>query len=247
MTALEPETLLRNFLRPKLTDYNSAGRSGKQWIFDDWPRDDLTKSSFPHIGIVTLDENGDMIGISDDTTWDTLLLQIEVLSHRDTGVLTVTVSGEAVGVISNSPRLSLNQLPNAVSDVLHDAVSFGTVTSVSNDSDFTSPGSLATDEVEWSISTGNLNFSTQDLSDHSGESITADYTEGLEGEHLAKRVGRDVAKTIRTQWRDDAFLNDMIIPKKVSGPRVVDFGRPEGWHRVMLEYQWKRFNTGEEL
>jgi len=247
MTALEPETIYRNFLRGQLTDYNSANRSGKEWVYDDWPRDDLIKASFPRVTVIKVEENGPMIGIQDDTTWDTILLQVDVLVHRDTGVVTIAHTGEAVGVILNTPRLSFDQLPQIVSDVLHDAVSFGTVTSVVNDDDFTSPGSLATDEVEWSISTGNLNFSTQDLSDHSGEAITVDYTEELEGEVLAKRVGRDVVISTRTQWRTDTLLNDMIIPTKVSGPRVVEFGKPEGWHRVMIEYQWKRFNTGEQL
>lgn len=243
MTRLEPETLLRNFLRGQLTDYNSSRVAGKEWIYDDWTRDDLKVGSFPRVAIRKIGESGGMIGCADDTTWDGVIFQIDVLIHRDLGVLSVTHTTEALGVISNSPRLSFDYPAGSVTNIKHTTTAFGTVTKRTNNSDFTTPSAGT---VEWSLSTGELNFATADLSTYTGQSITATYVELLEGERLAKRIGRDIVVAIRSQWRNDDLLSGLIIPEKVSGPSVVEFGKPEGWHRVMLEYKFNSFNTGEE-
>jgi len=251
VTNLEPEAQIRNFLRSQLTDYNSAERvGGAQWIYDDWPNDRLSANSFPRIVVRKMSEAGKMIGISDNETWDEIIVQIDVLVHgqlgdpTDPGVLTITHTDEAVGDIANSPRISFDRIAHEVTNVKHDGSAFGTVTGRINDSDFTSatPGA-----VEWSKSTGNLAFAAADLTTYAGEAITSTYSEKLQGEQLAKRIGREVAVAIRDQWRQDEFLDGLAIPDKMDGPKVVEFGIPEGWHRVMLEYRWRRLNTGEEV
>ena len=244
MTRLEPEAALRNFLRYRLTDYNSGNRGGSQWVFDDWPRDDLSPESFPRVVVLKLGEGGRLIGLSDNDTFDELLFEIDVLVHRDLGVLTISHSNESLGVISNSPRLSFDYLAQSVSSIKHDGTAFSTLTPVVNDSDFSSPSAGT---VEWSRSTGNLNFSSSDLSSYAGETITASYSELLEGDQLAKRVGRDIVVAIRSYWRIDSLLDGLFYPEKISGPRVVEFGVPEGWHRVIVEYRFRRLNTGEEV
>lgn len=243
MTNLEPKTLVRNFLRNKLTDHNT-NRTGDNWVYDDWPHDTLAPNSFPRVAVRAIGESGELIGLSDDDTWDEIIIQIDVLVHSMTDVISITHTDEAVGIILNTPRINLDYPAASVTNVKHNTTPFGTVNAAVNDSDFTSTG---TGVMEWSKSTSNLNFSTADLSSYTGQSITSTYVESLEGEQLAMRVGREVAVAIRSQWRSNAFLNDLKIPVKISGPRVIEFGKPEGWHRVMLEYRWKGHNSGEEV
>lgn len=244
MTFLEPETRVRNFLRGQLTDYNSSNRSGKQWIFDDWPLDELTPASFPRIAVTKVTETGERIGIGDDLTYDTVTLQIDVIVHRDTADVTITHTDESLGVISNSPRLTLNYLPSGLTDISHTVTSFGTFTSVVNESNFGTPG---VDEVEYCISTGSLNFNSADLTSYSGETITASYTEFLRGDGLAQRLARDVVIALRNQWRSDSLLEPLLEPRKIAGPDLVPYDRDRGWFRYTLQYSFKTYNAGEEV
>eukprot|EP00916_Digyalum_oweni_P004723 GHVL01008363.1.p1 GENE.GHVL01008363.1~~GHVL01008363.1.p1 ORF type:complete len:238 (+),score=-3.50 GHVL01008363.1:94-807(+) len=236
-----------NFLRNNLTDYNSANRSGEEWIYDDWPKASLSEKSFPRVSVRKLTEDGRIIGLGDTDTWDGVSIQFDVLIHRKTGVVTVTHTDEAVGAIANSPRISFDYAAASVTNIKHGGSAFGTVTMVVNDNDFTTPASLSAGTVEWSLSSGNLNFSSSDLTSYSGAAITSTYAEKLEGERLAKRVGRDVVNAIQDYWRTDALFDNLHDPEKISGPSVIEFGIPEQWHRVMVEYGFKRYNTGREV
>lgn len=247
MVRIEPDTELRNFLRNNLTDYNSASRGSAQWIFDDRPRGDLTVSSYPRVVVQKVSANGKLIGCGDNDTWDDVFLQIDVLVHRNLGVLNVTQTDETIGTISNSPRLSFDYLATTVTNIKHNAVAFGTVTAVVNNSDFTAAASLTAGTVQWSRSTGQFNFSSADLTSYSGQSITSTYVENLEGERLAMRIGRDIVEAIRQNWRTDTLIGGLTQPEKIRDPELASFDSEEGNHRVIIEYKFKRFNTGEEV
>lgn len=242
MTFMEPEVYVRNFLRGHLTDYNSANRGGKQWIFDGWPLDDLSPSSFPRVAVVPITQSGARQGIGDDQTLNSVSIQIDVIVHRDTANVTVTHTDEAVGTIGTG--LTLDRLPNAVTEIAHDTTAFGTLTLAVNESDFTSP---SVDEVEYSISTGKLNFNSTDLTSYSGEAITATYTEFLRGMELAKRIARDIGVALRSQWRNDTLLEPLFEPEEISGPAEQPYDQGRGWFRVTLEYRFKVYNAGEEV
>lgn len=247
MTRLEPEKELRNFLRANLTDFNSSARGSAQWVYSDWPHKTLSATSYPRVVVSKIDESGDIIGLAENNTWDEVVLQVDVLVHRDTGVLSNTHTDESVGTISNSPRISFDYEASTVTNIKHDGSAFGTVTMKVNNGDFTAAASLTADNVEWSLSSGDLNFSSTDLTNLSGETITATYVEKLEGEELAKRIGREIVEKIRTLWRTDTTIGKLIIPSKISGPKVAEFNDDRLYHRVMIEYSFRRFNTGEEV
>jgi len=57
----EPEEQLIVVLKDNLTDPNSTNRSGDNWIFEDMPRDDLTKNSYPRISVMMVTETAEQI------------------------------------------------------------------------------------------------------------------------------------------------------------------------------------------
>ena len=78
---------------------------------------------------------------------------------------------------SNSARLQI-ALPPATSTtpvIRHNGTAFGTVTEKANNAAFTDPASLTAGTVEWSLATGDLNFSKADLASYNGQEITIDY------------------------------------------------------------------------
>lgn len=247
MTFMEPETELRNFFRNNLTDYNSSSRSGEQWIYDDEPRANLTKNSYPRISVKKITASQKLIGMADNTMRGTVSLQVDVLVHRENGVFSITETDEAVGTIANSPRINLNYLAYTVTNIKHNTTAYGTTTAVTNDNSFTTPASLAAGTVEWSRSSGNLNFSSSDLASHSGQSITSTYVRTLEGETLAMRLGRDAVKAIRSSWRTDALIGELIIPEILDDVRLLPFDEVRGAHHAIFEVQFVRYNMGEEV
>ena len=92
-----------------------------------------------------------------------------------------------IGIISNDPRIkylkSDDSIPSGTIQILRestfDSWSFldTDVTKVATDNDFTAPGSLGAGTVEISESTGNLNFSSSDLSTYSGRHIAIYWTD----------------------------------------------------------------------
>lgn len=57
----EPENQLITLLKDNLTDPNSTNRSGTGWIYDDMPRIDLSKNSYPRISVIPVTETGEII------------------------------------------------------------------------------------------------------------------------------------------------------------------------------------------
>jgi len=108
--------------------------------------------------------------------------------------LSATVSGarynrtNIVGEISNTPRLNFKlgkngTIPTSASCLRESAYgSFTTldasIGNVGDDDSFTDPDSLGTGSVEISNSTGNLNFSSADVSSYANQNIAITYTSG---------------------------------------------------------------------
>jgi|TARA_Y100000034_G_scaffold95237_1_gene115581 hypothetical protein len=244
---IEPERILVNFLRAALTDVNGS-RSG-QWIYDDFPRiESLGDASFPRISVTKLTESGESMGIFDDTQYENITFQIDVWAKKD-HLHTVTVTDEALGTMSasaNSNRMVYNYVPTTVTNIKHDGTLYGTVTRQVTDDSFTTPGSLSVDEVEWSFSTGNLNFSATDVSGDDGEAITSTYTYVLEGEKCVKHISRELIKAIRNNWRTHASLKGLFYPLKISS-NSGGYMEEYGVYRWIIEYQFRAFNAGEGL
>ena len=243
--AYEPDRIIVNFLRANLTDPNTGSRAGTQWIYPDFPRtQDLTRNSFPRIGITILSESSEYLGMSDNDRWDTINAQIDILTKKGLN-LSVTTTDEAMGVIANDARLDYATIPNTVTNIKHNTTAFGTVTMKNTDDDFTAPGSLAAGTVEWSYATGNLNFSSADLASYSGQAITSTSVVALEGKKLVQYLARQVVSAFRTGWRTDTNLDYMKYPVKMSN-QPVPFEEDAGIFRQMIEYRFNAVNAGED-
>ena len=87
----EPETMVRDMLRTRLTDPNSSRVVGTPYIVDDWPyEDDLVFNNFPRISITKQFENEKMWGLNSTDFWGTYRLQIDVWCKMDQPL---TISG----------------------------------------------------------------------------------------------------------------------------------------------------------
>jgi len=243
----EPNRIVCNFLRSLMTDVNSS-RSG-QWIFPDFPRaESLGDAQFPRIGITLLSDTAERMGISDDTHHHIVLMQIDCIAKKDQ-LHTLTVTDEALGTMasdSNSDRMVYDFVPKTVTNIKHNTVAYGTVNAKNTDSAFTAPGSLSADTVEYSISTGNVNFSSADVSGDDGEAITSTYDVALEGEKLSKYLARQVIKTIRNNWRTDSTFNGLFNPIIISNS-TVPLDQELGIFRQTVELQCRIYNIGEGL
>jgi hypothetical protein len=241
---IEPERILVNFLRNTLTDINGS-RSG-QWIYPDFPRvTSLGDASYPRVGITMLTESSTAMGMFDDTQWETVSFQIDVVTKKDL-LFTATLTDEALGTMSsaaNSNRFTYDEIPSSVTNIKHDGTSYGTVTRRNTDADFTTP---AAGTVEYSGSTGNLNFAAADLVTHDTEAITSTYTVALEGKKVVEYIGRDIIKQIRTGWRTDTTFAGLYYPNKISNSSL-PLDEDLGIYRQMLEYQCNAFNLGEGI
>jgi hypothetical protein len=246
VSRLEPHYELRNFLRNNLTDLNSTNRGGANWIYADWPSSKITsKNVYPRVIVTKINESGEIIGLGETDTYDSITLQIDVVCNKEVGILTKTTTDESIGVISNSPRISFDDVPNSVTNIKHNGTAFGTVTAKNDDASFTAPGSLAAGTVEWSRSTGNLNFGSADLASYSGQTITSTYVLSMDNEMTVKWIARQIIREIRADWKTDTTIGSLLHPKKISGPTLIPYDREPGLSRVIIEYQFNRFNTGE--
>jgi hypothetical protein len=71
-------------------DYNTAGTS---WIYPDMPRVDLGRTSYPRIGVLLISEGGDPMGLFDNSYWNTIRFQIDVITMKE---LTLTSDSETI-------------------------------------------------------------------------------------------------------------------------------------------------------
>ena len=76
----EPAYQLELALRTLITkDYNTTRNDVKKMVWKDWPRKDITKSSYPRISIMDVTETGDPVSIGQKAaTENTYILQIDV-------------------------------------------------------------------------------------------------------------------------------------------------------------------------
>jgi len=247
---IEPDRILTNFLRANLADPNSS-RSGN-WIYPDFPRvQNLGDASFPRIGITILNESSRQLGIHDDDQNETINFQIDIVAKKGR-LHTVTTTDEALGTMSstvNSDRFTYADIPTettGVTNVKHNTVAFGTVTDVATDTLFTVPGSLAAGTVEWSESTGNLNFSAADVTSYDTQAITSTSSTALEGKKLCQYLARKIIRLIRANHRNNSDLNGLRNPVKLNNIPV-PFDEDLGLFRQTLEYEFQAFNAGEGL
>ena len=239
-----PSRVFVNFLRKNLTDLNSS-RSGN-WIFADFPRvADLGDSSFPRVGITKINDYSSYTGIYDNTMFDTVDFQIDIVAKKDVGY-TLTTTDESLGTISNNPRLYYDEIPTSISNIKHAGTSFGTITAVNTDSDFTSPASLSAGTVEWSKSTGNLNFSSADLTSYSGQAITSTYSAFYEGAKATEFIAKDIIKKVRTSWRTDSTFKPLFYPVKINDTPM-PFDEANRVFRRTIEYRVRMYNSMEGI
>ena len=241
------ERVLVNFLRSQLSDVNTS-RSG-QWIFPDFPRvTDLGNASFPRIGVTTLSESGDPLGMYCDDVYDSVTFQIDVVAKKGQ-VYDVTTSGEALGTIRstvNSNRLTFTSYPNSVGSVAHNGTDYANVVQVTTIGSFTTPSSVGAGTVQYAFSTGDLNFDSTDVTNHDGESITATSTTSLEGKKLCQYLARKIIVAVKNNWRSERTINGLFYPIKVSNISI-PFDEELGIFRQTIEFQFKIFNAGEGI
>lgn len=241
---IEPVRTMVNFLRNRLSDVNSS-RSG-QWILPEFPRiTGLGDAHFPRIGIITLSESSKAMSMFENNRYETITFQIDVIAKKDQ-VHTLTVTDEALGTISsgvNSNRLVYNYIPYSVTNIKHNTTAYGTVTQRATDSAFTTPSAGT---VEYSYSTGNLNFSSTDVTGHDGQSITSTYAVKLEGQSLVNYYAREIDKAIQNYWRTDVTINGLFYPVKINNSHF-PLDEVLGIYRQVLEFQFNAFNLGEGL
>ena len=242
----EPDRILVNFLRANITDINSSRNNPSSMIYPDFPRiSDLGDASFPRIGVTILSESSEGMGIFDDTKWETINFQIDIVCKKGQ-TYSVTSTDEAMGTMSstaNSDRMVYEYVPNTVTNIKHAGSAYGTVTVKATDSAFTTPSAGT---VEWSYSTGNLNFAAADISSHDTEAITSTSVTVLEGKKACQYLAREIVKLLKNSWRTDTTFNGLIYPIKISN-QPVPFDEELGIFRQMLEYQCRAFNAGEGL
>lgn len=77
----EPVVEIRNFLRSNLTDPQTPVRTN--WIYDDYPREDLSSSSYPRISIIETNESAVPLGFRSDNHWTIMDFQIDVIVKDD--------------------------------------------------------------------------------------------------------------------------------------------------------------------
>lgn len=78
---IEPVIQIRNLLRSKLTDPRKNRTAN--WIFEDWPREDLSYSNFPRISIVEVSETAERMGLRSTCFLHTIGIQISVWVKKD--------------------------------------------------------------------------------------------------------------------------------------------------------------------
>ncbi len=107
---MEPVERVRELLRNRLIDPNTTRATGMvNWIFDDFPREDLSSSSFPRISVIELGEPAKAFGIGDTSQYAIYSMQIDVWVKSDT-VYDVNNSYEGLGAARDLARNVLGAL-----------------------------------------------------------------------------------------------------------------------------------------
>lgn len=243
---IQPDMIMCNFLRATVTDVNES-RSGN-WIFPDFPLiASLGDASYPRIGVTILSESGEHLGLQDTAQWETVTFQIDVVTKKDL-IVTATTTDEAMGTVastSNSNRMTFTSVPTTITNIKHAGTAYTTVTAKDTNSAFTTPASLAAGTIEWSKSTGDLNFSSSDITSHDTQAITSTSVVKLEGKKCVQHVARDVVKQIKNSWRTAATFTGLEYPVKIANnPQPLD--EDLGIYRQTLEYQCNGINFGED-
>lgn len=238
---------MTNFLRATVTDVNGSRSGG--WIYPDFPLiASLGDASYPRIGVTIISESGEYLGFNDTACWETVNFQIDVVTKKDL-IFTATTTDEAMGTMAstaNSNRMVYVALPTTITNIKHAGTAFGTVTAKATDSVFTTPASLAAGTVEWSQSTGNLNFSSADVTSYDTQAITSTSVKKLEGKNCVQHVARDVVKQIKNSWRTAATFTGLEYPVKIANnPMPLD--EDLGIYRQVLEYKCNGINFGEDV
>ena len=57
--------------------------TGSSWIYTDHPRNDLAKASYPRIAITVINESGELQGMANADTYDTINFQLDILAYKD--------------------------------------------------------------------------------------------------------------------------------------------------------------------
>lgn len=80
----EPDIILRDFLRVRLTDPNSSRVAGTPFIIDDWPyQTNLLTNHFPRISVINQFESGRPFGIGSTNVLSTVRLQLDIWVKPD--------------------------------------------------------------------------------------------------------------------------------------------------------------------
>lgn len=86
----EPETVVRDFLRTRLTDPNSSRVAGTAYIEEVWPViDNLQTNHYPRISVLKLSEPSRPFGLGSTKYWYTARIQVDVWTKSDQ-VLTIS-------------------------------------------------------------------------------------------------------------------------------------------------------------
>lgn len=93
----EPEIMLRDLLRTRLTDPNPSRVVGTPYIVDDWPyQTNLVYNNFPRVSIIKQFKNSKPFGIGSTDFWYTPRLQIDVWCKIDQPLTINAVSYEGI-------------------------------------------------------------------------------------------------------------------------------------------------------
>ena len=85
---------------------------GSNWIFTDLPRDDLKKENYPRIGIQALDEDGNLQGLGEHDTWDTVIFQIDIVAYKDQKCTIATEAKQDMDVAQHLARAVRSAIKN---------------------------------------------------------------------------------------------------------------------------------------
>lgn len=190
------DSYLLSLFQKVLFQGGTQSTSGSYYIYTSTPYTSPTPSHYLATVRAT-PGNGDVVSNdrSSSEIWGGLVTSLSI-SGSSGGLmdLGVTIAGarynrtNIVGEISNDPRLNYKlgkdgTVPSGAS--AYRETSYGnftvldaTIANVGTDANFTDPDSLGAGSVEISNSTGNLNFSSADITSYSGQNISVYYNSG---------------------------------------------------------------------
>jgi len=125
----EPVVLMREFLRANMTDPNATRlAAGTNWVFDDYPRIDLSSDSYPRISVIEIGETDVPLGFRSDNMWTTINFQIDIWVKEDKSYTIGGTYYADIALCRKIARDTKEAIRNNWTD-LADAGSFLTITS----------------------------------------------------------------------------------------------------------------------